>query len=55
MPVDRDIIDDLKQLRKVGVGRADYRNRPTVTMKSLSLLPNTSIEGHRQVFDDDDA
>ena len=55
MPVDRDVVDDLERFRKVGVGRADHRNCPAGAMKSLSLLPNSSVERNRQVFDDDDA
>ena len=54
MPVDRNVVDDLEALRKVGVGRADHRHRPAGAMEGLSLLPNPSIEGDRQIFDDDD-
>ena len=54
MPVDRDVVDDLERLRKVGVGRADHRHCPAGAMEGLSLLPNPSIEGDRQVFNDDD-
>ena len=55
MAVDRDIVDDLERFRKVGVGRADHRHDPSGAMEGLSLLPNPSIEGDRQVFDHDDA
>ena len=54
MPVDRNAVDDLEWLRKVGVGWTDHRHCPTRAMKGLSLLPNPPIERDGQIFDDDD-
>src|SRR3984957_7369758 len=55
MAVDRNVVDDLERLRKVAVGRTNHRHDPSGAMEGLSLLPNPSIEGDRQGFNDDDA
>jgi hypothetical protein len=54
MPVNRNVVDDLEALRKVDVERADHRHRPAGAMEGLRLLPNPSIEGDRQIFNDND-
>src|ERR1700722_17014814 len=53
MAVDRNGVDDLERLRKIGVGRTNHGDDPSGAMEGLSLLPNPSIEGDRQVFNDD--